>query len=500
MRFQNIVNGKVGEYRVASELLLRGYDVFMPSVDKGVDLLLDNGKHIQVKTSYGNNLFFHSSKSMKARIKDSNVKLEPHMLNNVDIIILWLAIPNEFYIMPASEIRGIAELDIREIGNYKQWSDYLNNWSILGDMDINNISGRHMTGYVGKSGEYRVISELLFRGYDVLQPVADSGIDLYSNNKAIQIKTARAYHTDNPYPHRSYNFNFILSATPSHGIKVHHLERVDCVILWAVDEDDFYIIPADKIRGKTGIQFTADHDKRTQSKWNRWLPYRNNWDVLNGILPEIPDKKEFECQQCGYKWEALVVKPTRCPNCHARYHIKRERQIVDGQVVSLTKEQKNEINKVECSRVRWAKELGKSIQEIESHEEVTCKQCGYKWTPIKDNPEICPYCHGFWNVDRKREIIDGNIIPRTKEELRVISSQNANKRWGKDIDRIIDEDKIKELYEQGYSCPKIAKQLNLGSVTVWQVVKKFGIIRSRSEGIKLSWSDRKVNDKQLSEV
>jgi len=41
--------GQAMVYRVAAELLLRGHVPYIPSVDSGVDILLDNGLRIQVK-------------------------------------------------------------------------------------------------------------------------------------------------------------------------------------------------------------------------------------------------------------------------------------------------------------------------------------------------------------------------------------------------------------------------------------------------------------------
>jgi len=48
--------GKAGEYRVISELLLRGWNPMLASIDDGVDIILDNNKTIQVKT-VSTNLF-----------------------------------------------------------------------------------------------------------------------------------------------------------------------------------------------------------------------------------------------------------------------------------------------------------------------------------------------------------------------------------------------------------------------------------------------------------
>src|SRR5258708_36336074 len=43
--------GKAGEFSVASQLFMRGMNVFLPAVDNGVDLMAENGCRIQVKTA-----------------------------------------------------------------------------------------------------------------------------------------------------------------------------------------------------------------------------------------------------------------------------------------------------------------------------------------------------------------------------------------------------------------------------------------------------------------
>ena len=82
IRTYNIGNnelGKAGEYRVAAELLLRGHSIYMPSVDNGVDLVIDDGVTIQIKCGqkqprkckgYSYNIYnfgFHKSYSKSAK-------------------------------------------------------------------------------------------------------------------------------------------------------------------------------------------------------------------------------------------------------------------------------------------------------------------------------------------------------------------------------------------------------------------------------------------------
>lgn len=418
---QNVMNGKIGEYKIVSKLLLKGYDVFMPSVDNGTDLVLGNGKHIQIKSSYVGRFMFYSAKSKTERKRyGDSIQLEPHLMSNEDNVILWTVITDRFYIIPTNDIRGMHSIVIN-----KPWDKYMDNWGILGKVDHDNISGN----IIGRAGEYRVISELISRGYDVSLPIVDNGVDLYiDNQKGIQIKTAKAYDATTPYIHKSYNFNIKLSQ-PSKNVyisqgkhvKAHTLEGVDYIILWAIG-DNFYIIPADRVRGKMDIQFTADHDKRTQVKWNEWLPYQNNWDVLKGILPKHRQRREYKCRKCGHSWQSLVPNPTRCPKCHTRWK-------VDGRMAL-------------CH----------------------CRRCGHNWKSyIK--PNTCPKCQSHkWDVEK--------------------------------IDRMLDVDRMKELYLEGYSCKDIGQRLGFCTVHIWKAVKKLGIMRERIEALNLAWSRKKVGEIQ----
>jgi predicted Zn-ribbon and HTH transcriptional regulator len=362
---------------------------------------------------------FHSAKSQKVKGDNGRYDLKPHNLKNVDIVILWSRYENGFYIIPSEIIRG----KIAFIANARsEYAQYINNWSILGESNNDNVDGTPL----GTAGEYRVISELLSRGYSIFNPIIDNGCDLYIGGfKGIQVKTAKSYNATTPYIHKSYNFNLKASKQPNylegeeHHVKSHDLNGVDYIILWAIG-DGFYIIPADKIRGSMSLQFTADHDKRTKVKWSQWIPYKNNWDVLKGIVPEHRVRKPFKCLKCQYEWNSYVPNPTRCPKCHTRWA--------------------NDGVKAECH----------------------CKRCGNIWhTTIK--PTWCPKCHTkLWDVEK--------------------------------VEHLIDKERAKALYLEGYSCSQIAKMLGFGTVTIWKVLKELNILRSRIEALKLSQVQRNIGE------
>ncbi len=48
---QELMLGKAGEFRVISELILKGHSPALVCCDNGIDIVLENGYKIQVKTS-----------------------------------------------------------------------------------------------------------------------------------------------------------------------------------------------------------------------------------------------------------------------------------------------------------------------------------------------------------------------------------------------------------------------------------------------------------------
>lgn len=236
---------------------------------------------------------------------------------------------------------------------------------------------------IGKAGEYRVASELILRGYTPYLPSIDNGVDIYlDNGKCIQVKSGHKHELGKLYKYNRYSFNFNSATLWKHRIKdernevvsrnpkryAHPLIGIDVVILWAIEDDEFYIIPADKVRGKGRINFTADHDKRTQVKWNGWLPYLNNWGILNGEKVKERELLEHECKQCGHKWMPLKETITRCPKCHARWY-------------------------------------------LEKPKELNCNQCRHKWFN-RNTPRLCPNCGStLWNKPKR--------IPKVIDEAKI---------------------------------------------------------------------------------
>lgn len=138
MKTKNLIVGKAGEFRVASELLLREHEVFLPITDYGVDLILGNGKRLQIKTAFlGRNKWY--SFSLKAWYKVGEPH-KVHSLQGVDYIICWAINDNAFFIIPASYVRGRSVIAINPSSSnahiqgrqhISQFIAFKNNWEVL---------------------------------------------------------------------------------------------------------------------------------------------------------------------------------------------------------------------------------------------------------------------------------------------------------------------------------------------------------------------------------
>ncbi len=131
--------GKAGEHRVISELLLRGFRPGIVCADDGVDIILQNGYRLQVKTSNSPltspRLKYHFEYySFTLRAGKKRDKLE----RNFDFVICWLIPQKSFYIIPASECKDVKTIwiNIKSKMSKKRrirerWKSYENRWDLL---------------------------------------------------------------------------------------------------------------------------------------------------------------------------------------------------------------------------------------------------------------------------------------------------------------------------------------------------------------------------------
>ena len=121
--------GLAGELRVMSELLLRGHNPAKSYLDNGIDLILEDGTKIQVKTSrksnYHNRGYMRYCFSFRGFGKDDD-------LSKFDYAILWCVEDDVFYILKSEEIiyQSLTIADVGEKANNKL-APYRENWDAL---------------------------------------------------------------------------------------------------------------------------------------------------------------------------------------------------------------------------------------------------------------------------------------------------------------------------------------------------------------------------------
>jgi hypothetical protein len=112
--------GKAGEHAVASQLLLRGADVYFPSYDYGVDLLTSNGCRIQVKSAHLNasakmidvhgegTYSFGMTRTKRLAVSRDRAELRKKLKPSefCDVVVFWGIDQNRFWIIPASLADG----------------------------------------------------------------------------------------------------------------------------------------------------------------------------------------------------------------------------------------------------------------------------------------------------------------------------------------------------------------------------------------------------------
>jgi len=312
--------------------------------------------------------------------------------------------------------------------------------------------------YIGKAGEYRVASELMLRGYGVLMAIVDNGIDLVTdNNLHIQVKTSnrRTGKSRNPNwgDRQLYNFSLDLHrrrrGDPKWKVEIHPLTGVDFVICWAIDDNDFYIIPVQEVRGVHGIIINGNKYNRIEYGRNRWLRYRNNWDVLKGIMPEKPKAVDkdlvIKLYSDGYTLDQIGVK-LDIPNTSVR---------------------------------RVVLKNGVMRSKMES------RSASYKLEHGVDRDEIITklYGQGLAIKDISSEV--GLSVRAISEIIRRLSiPKRQNRKTAEELES--SKDKIQELYQNGYSVGKISETLKISYKTVYRLASRMGIIRSQSEAVRSS--------------
>lgn len=106
---KNLAHGQAGVYRVASELLLRGYTPCLPIVDIGADLMLQEGLRIQVKTAslrkskpYPNGAYWFKL-GRTERVKNTQIFRTGRIFSEeCDFVVLFGIDESRFWVVPTN--------------------------------------------------------------------------------------------------------------------------------------------------------------------------------------------------------------------------------------------------------------------------------------------------------------------------------------------------------------------------------------------------------------
>jgi len=122
--------GAAAELRVMSELLLRGFNPAKSFVENGADLILDDGRKIEVKCS-SQKLKREAGFGISIRCGHHYSGSSRKILVNCDFVICWSIVDDDFFIIPYSEVKHLTSLGLPMRGRKSKYEKFRNNWNIL---------------------------------------------------------------------------------------------------------------------------------------------------------------------------------------------------------------------------------------------------------------------------------------------------------------------------------------------------------------------------------
>jgi len=125
MGLESNMIGVAGEYRVISELILRGHYPAKPLSVKRADLILENGTRLEIKTSR----FYKDDNAYKFDITygHGRVKIDQDFY---DYLICWCLDVQTFFIVPSNMIDAQSTVSITLSPNSK-YAPYREAWNLL---------------------------------------------------------------------------------------------------------------------------------------------------------------------------------------------------------------------------------------------------------------------------------------------------------------------------------------------------------------------------------
>lgn len=147
---------------------------------------------------------------------------------------------------------------------------------------------------IGKAGELRVRSELMFRGISVAVFDFDDGSDMIlKNGKKLQIKTSlKPYYSKSSYSWRysftvrQYQFRKGVSGKYKRKYTRKNYDDIGFFVFYCVKDNLFFIVPEKEIGEKVSFALPTPDQLRSYKIHKKYISnskyekYKDNWEIL----------------------------------------------------------------------------------------------------------------------------------------------------------------------------------------------------------------------------
>ena len=124
--------GLAGEFRVMSELFLKGHNPAKSYLENGADLILENGKRIEIKSAHRVNYRKKKIKKPCYLFSFRGGHRGGKVIKDFDFVICWCIDDDLFYIIPVKEINGTAvQMTDTSINARHKYNLFRENWKLL---------------------------------------------------------------------------------------------------------------------------------------------------------------------------------------------------------------------------------------------------------------------------------------------------------------------------------------------------------------------------------
>ena len=126
---------------------------------------------------------------------------------------------------------------------------------------------------LGLAGEFRVMSELLLRGFNPAKSYLENGADLIlENGLKVEVRCSHIYSQKGRKPESKQLLKYTLkTATGEHGYR---MSDADFIIFWCIDNNWFFIIPKEEYQTRKGYSISQ------KGKPSRLDVYKDAWNLL----------------------------------------------------------------------------------------------------------------------------------------------------------------------------------------------------------------------------